>query len=254
MPRANADQVCASEVRGVVSAADEAGFSSRPVVSHRFDNLGADGAPARLGIMGGTFDPVHIGHLACAEQAREAFGLDAVAFIPAGMPAFKLKRHVTSAEQRLRMCQLAVASNPAFDVSRIEIDRPGVTYTADTLRQLRAHYPKNVSLYFITGADAVCSILKWRESAAIADLADLIAVTRPGYVLTEEQRATIEQAGNFRIHLLETTGLAVSSSDLRARVAAGKSIRYLTMQRVLDYIHEHRLYVSGAQDKEAVQR
>ena len=152
------------------------------------------------------------------------------------------------------MCQLAVESNPAFDVSRIEIDRPGVTYTADTLRQLRAHYPKNVSLYFITGADAVCSILKWRESAAIADLADLIAVTRPGYVLTEEQRATIEQAGNFRIHLLETTGLAVSSSDLRARVAAGKSIRYLTMQRVLDYIHEHRLYVSGAQDKEAVQR
>lgn len=254
MPRVNAGQVCASELRGVVSAADEAGFSSRLVVSHRFDNLGADGAPARLGIMGGTFDPVHIGHLACAEQAREAFDLDAVVFIPAGMPTFKLKRHVTSAEQRLRMCQLAVESNPAFDVSRIEIDRPGVTYTADTLRQLRAHYPKNVSLYFITGADAVCSILKWRESAAIADLADLIAVTRPGYVLTEEQRATIEQAGNFRIHLLETTGLAVSSSDLRARVAAGKSIRYLTMQRVLDYIHEHRLYVSGAQDKETVQR
>ena len=254
MPRVNAGQVCASEVRGVVSAADEAGFSSKPVVCQRFDNLGADGAPARLGVMGGTFDPVHIGHLACAEQAREAFSLDAVVFIPAGMPAFKLKRHVTSAERRLRMCQLAVASNPAFDVSRIEIDRPGVTYTADTLRQLRAHYPKNVSLHFITGADAVCSILKWRESAAIADLADLIAVTRPGYVLTEEQRATIEQAGNFRIHLLETTGLAVSSSDLRARVAAGKSIRYLTMQRVLDYIHEHRLYVSDAQDKEAVQR
>ena len=241
-------------MRDVVSAADEAGFSGKPVVSHRFDNLGADGSRARLGIMGGTFDPVHIGHLACAEQAREAFSLDAVVFIPAGMPAFKLKRHVASAEQRLRMCQLAVESNPAFDVSRIEIDRPGVTYTADTLRQLRVHYPKNVSLYFITGADAVCSILKWRESAAIADLADLIAVTRPGYVLTEEQRAAIEQAGNFRIHLLETTGLAVSSSDLRARVAAGKSIRYLTMQRVLDYIHEHRLYVSGAQDKEAVQR
>lgn len=234
------------------ATADVLRASSKPVVCERFDNLGADGAPARLGIMGGTFDPVHIGHLACAEQAREAFDLDAVVFIPAGMPAFKLKRHVTCAEQRFEMCRLATASNPAFDVSRVEIDRPGVTYTADTLRQLRAHYPQNVSLFFITGADAVCSILKWRESAAIADLADLIAVTRPGYVLTEEQRQTIEQAGNFRIHLLEATGLAVSSSDLRARVAAGKSIRYLTMQRVLDYIHEHRLYESGATDKEAM--
>lgn len=225
----------------------EPGQPPVPVVCERFDSLGASGKSARLGIMGGTFDPIHIGHLACAEQAREAYNLDAVVFIPAGKPAFKLKRNVTDAEQRFRMCQLAVESNPAFDVSRVEIDRPGVTYTADTLRQLRAHYPKNVQLFFITGADAVCSILKWRESAAIADLADLIAVTRPGYVLTEEQRTTIEQAGNFRIHLLEATGLAVSSSDLRARVAAGKSIRYLTMQRVLDYIHEHHLYESGAQ-------
>lgn len=239
---------------GAVSAGVGDGASSaegcdvaRRAALGRFENFGRDGHPCRLGIMGGTFDPIHIGHLACAEQAREAFGLDAVVFIPAGKPAFKLKRNVTNAEQRFRMCQLAVESNPAFDVSRVEIDRPGVTYTADTLRELRAHYPQNVQLFFITGADAVCSILKWRESAAIADLADLIAVTRPGYVLTEEQRQTIEQAGNFRIHLLEATGLAVSSSDLRARVAAGKSIRYLTMQRVLDYIHEQQLYKSGAQ-------
>lgn len=216
----------------------------RPVrVCGRFDDLGADGRPARLGIMGGTFDPIHIGHLACAEQAREAFSLDAVVFIPAGMPAFKLKRHVTPAEHRLAMCKLAVESNPAFDVSRIEIDRPGVTYTADTLRELRGHYPGNVELFFITGADAVCSILKWRESKVIADLASLIAVTRPGYALTEQQRALIERSGAFRIHTLEATGLAVSSSDLRSRVAAGKSIRYLTMQRVFDYIAEQQLYV-----------
>ena len=200
----------------------------------------------RIGIMGGTFDPIHIGHLACAEQAREAFGLDAVVFIPAGKPAFKLKRDVTPAEQRFEMCRLAVRGNPAFDVSRIEIDRPGVTYTADTLRELREHYPGNVSLFFITGADAVCSILKWRESAAIASMAELIAATRPGYALSEETRLTIEQSGNFRIHMLETTGLAVSSSDLRARVRAGRSIRYLVMQRVLDYIAVHGLYAPEA--------
>lgn len=222
-----------------------------PVVCERFDNLGADGRPVRLGIMGGTFDPIHIGHLACAEQAREAFGLDAVVFIPAGKPAFKLKRDVTPAEQRFEMCRLAVRGNPAFDVSRIEIDRPGVTYTADTLRELREHYPGNVSLFFITGADAVCSILKWRESAAIASMAELIAATRPGYALSEEARLTIEQSGNFRIHMLETTGLAVSSSDLRARVHSGRSIRYLTMQQVLDYIAGHGLY-GWKQDRKAV--
>lgn len=231
--------------------AGRAGACPAPVICERFDDLGADGRPVRLGIMGGTFDPIHIGHLACAEQAREAFGLDAVVFIPAGKPAFKLKRDVTPAEQRFDMCRLAVRGNPAFDVSRIEIDRPGVTYTADTLRQLREHYPGNVSLFFITGADAVCSILKWRESAAIASMAELIAATRPGYALSEETRLTIEQSGNFRIHMLETTGLAVSSSDLRARVHSGRSIRYLTMQQVLDYIAGHGLY-GWKQDRKAV--
>lgn len=225
---------------GVGAGCEQAAVA--PVVCERFDDLGADGRPVRLGIMGGTFDPIHIGHLACAEQAREAFGLDAVVFIPAGKPAFKLKRDVTPAEQRFEMCRLAVQGNPAFDVSRIEIDRPGVTYTADTLRQLREHYPGNVALFFIMGADAVCSILKWRESAAIASMAELIAATRPGYALSEETRLTIERSGNFRIHMLEATGLAVSSSYLRARVQAGLSIRYLTVQRVLDYIAAHGLY------------
>ena len=211
-------------------------------ICERFDDLGADGRPARLGIMGGTFDPIHIGHLACAEQAREAFGLDAVVFIPAGNPVFKKDRAVTPAADRLEMCRLATRSNPAFDVSAIEIERGGDTYTVDTLRQLRAHYPDNVELRFITGADAVASIVAWRESAAIADLARLIAVTRPGYALSEERRAFIEGRGNFAVDYLEVTSLAVSSSDLRRRVAAGASIRYLTMQRVFDYIREKRLY------------
>ena len=211
-------------------------------ICERFDDLGADGRPARLGIMGGTFDPIHIGHLACAEQAREAFELAAVVFIPAGNPVFKKDRAVTPAGMRLAMCRLAVASNPAFDVSAVEVERGGDTYTVDTLRQLRAHYPDNVELRFITGADAVASIVAWRESAAIADLARLIAVTRPGYALSDERRALIEGRGNFAVDYLEITSLAVSSSDLRRRVAAGASIRYLTMQRVFDYIREKRLY------------
>lgn len=215
---------------------------ARPVVSRRFDGLGADGRPRRLGIMGGTFDPIHIGHLACAEQAREAFGLDAVVFVVAGRPAFKQDRRITPAAERLAMCAAAVASNPHFDVSNIEVDREGVTYTADTLRQLRAHYPDNVELWFITGADAVCSILKWRESEVVARLAHIVAVTRPGWELTGEQRRVIEERGAFRVHTLQATGLAVSSTDLRQRVAQGRSIRYLTMQRVLDYISEHGLY------------
>ncbi len=215
------------------------------VVSDRFDDLGKDGAPCRLGIMGGTFDPIHIGHLACAEQAREAYGLDAVVFIPAGNPVFKRDRAITPASMRLAMCRAAVESNPAFDVSAIEVDRGGDTYTVDTLRQLRAHYPDNVELCFITGADAVLSIVKWRESAAIAGLARLIAVTRPGYVLTREKRAEIESRGIFDIDYLEVTALALSSSDLRRRVAMGRSIRYLTMLCVCEYIDEHGLYREG---------
>lgn len=220
----------------------ELGGEGRFSVCARFDALGFDGTPARLGIMGGTFDPIHIGHLAVAEQAREAMGLDAVVFIPTGHPVFKRDRPVSSAADRLEMCRLAVEGNPFFDTSDIEIRRGGDTYTVDTLRQLRSHYPSNVELWFITGADAVASIVKWRESAAIAGLAKLIAVTRPGFPLTEAMRIEISSAGNFDVRYMEATALSVSSSDLRARVAAGRSIRYLTMARVCDYIREHRLY------------
>ena len=146
--------------------------------------------------------------------------------------------------------RIATRSNPAFDVSPLESGRGGDTYTVDTLRQLRAHYPDNVELRFITGADAVYHIVQWRESAAIADLARLIAVTRPGYVLSEERRAFIAENGNFDIDYLEVTALAISSSDLRQRLAAGKSIRYLTMQGVLDYIQERGLYHTGERDDE----
>ncbi|MEG0323215.1 MAG: nicotinate-nucleotide adenylyltransferase [Raoultibacter sp.] len=214
------------------------------VVSERFDSLGLEDPSRtyRLGIMGGTFDPIHIGHLACADQARETFNLDAVIFVPAGNPVFKKDKQVTPAAERLEMCRLAVESNPAFDASALEIDRGGDTYTVDTLRQLRAHYPDNVELYFITGADAVFSIVKWRESSEIARLAKLIAVTRPGYAMSEEKKRYLAEQTDFSVTYTEVTALSISSSDLRKRVAEGKSIRYLTMQRVLDYVKSHGLY------------
>lgn len=213
-----------------------------PVVSARFDDLGADGAPARLGIMGGTFDPIHIGHLACAEQAREAFGLDAVVFIPTGVPAFKRDRAVTPAPDRLAMCRLAVLPNRHFDVSSLEIDRPGVTYAVDTVRALRAHFPANVELFFITGADSILSIARWRESAAVASLTRFIAVTRPGYVVTDAFKAELASLGDYDVSYLEVTALAISSSALRERVHDGFSLRYLTTLPVCDYIYRHGLY------------
>ncbi|MEG0477167.1 MAG: nicotinate-nucleotide adenylyltransferase [Raoultibacter sp.] len=216
-------------------------------VCERFASLGASDPTKtyRLGIMGGTFDPIHIGHLACAEQARDTFDLDAVIFVPAGNPVFKKNQIITPAAQRLEMCRLAVRSNPSFDVSDIEIRRPGDTYTVDTLRELRAYYPPNVELYFITGADAVFSIVRWRESAAIAGLARLIAVTRPGYALSQEKRDYLAQNSAFSVTYAEVTALALSSSDIRQRVREKRSIRYLTMQSVFDYIHEKGLYLSG---------
>lgn len=220
------------------------GQGADPVICPRFDRLGQDGIPVRLGIMGGTFDPIHIGHLAVAEQAREAFGLAGVVFIPAGVPVFKLNRRVAPAKDRLEMCRRAVAGNPCFDVSGIEVRRAGNTYTVDTLRQMRAHYPVNVELCFIIGADALAGITKWREGGEVARLARIIAVTRPGFALNEGVRAQVEGAG-FRVEYLQATALSVSSSQLREMLEQGRSIRYLTPDSVFDCIRERGLYGFG---------
>lgn len=197
-------------------------------VSERFDSLGAAGAPVRLGLMGGTFDPIHLGHLRVAEEMREALELDAVLFIPTGAPVFKRDQHVTDAETRFAQVREAVASNPHFDASRIEIDREGDTFTIDTLRQLREHYPDNVELYFIVGSDSAATVGKWRGCAEIAELAHLaVAVGRPGSADADTLQQVIMEAAPFKLHLVRVSILEISSSDIRRRLAEGKSARYL---------------------------
>lgn len=209
--------------------------------------LGQDpGRRYRLGIMGGTFDPVHNGHLVAAEQAYDDLGLDLVVFMPAGSPAFKQDKRVTPAGDRFAMTLLATADNPHFVASRFEVDRAGVTYTAETLARLRALYPANVDFYFITGADAISEIVAWRDADKIARLAHLVGATRPGYDLDAAWEA-IEASGiDFDVTYLAVPALAISSSYLRERVGAGQSLRYLTPDAVTGYAHKHGLY--GASD------
>ena len=213
--------------------------------------LGADpDRTYRLGIMGGTFDPIHNGHLVAAEQALGDLNLDIVVFMPAGSPAFKQDKRVTMGEDRYAMTLLAVADNPRFTASRFEVDRPGVTYTAETLSYLRDLYPSNVELFFITGADAVIDIVSWRDSQVIADLATVVAATRPGYDLEAAQAAIDASGMGFMVVYLEVPALAISSSYLRERVKAHQSLRYLTRDTVIGYIEKRNIY--GEDDLEEV--
>lgn len=220
--------------------------SGDPVrVSPRFDRLGFDDPDAsfRLGIMGGTFDPIHVGHLACAEQVADRFGLDGVVFMPTGDPWMKHGSPVTAAELRYEMVHLAIEGNARFDASRLEIDRPGRTYTVDTLRELRAHFPENVELFFVSGADALFRILEWRHADELGRLAHLVGVTRPGFEVTDSRRRYMRtHAGIFRVSEVEVTALSISSTDLRRMVSEGRSVRYLVPREVFDFIRDRGLY------------
>ena len=195
------------------------------------------GTLARLGIMGGTFDPPHLGHLACAEEALEAANLDAVLLVPTGRPAFKQDRLVTAGEVRLAMVAAAVAGNPAFAVSALEEERPGVTYAVDTLRELLP----GVELVFIVGADAALTLPRWRKSAELAHLAAFAAATRPGFELGEQALRDLRERG-FDVRPFAVPGLDISSSGLRRRVYAGRTIRYLVPEDVRKIIEEESLY------------
>jgi nicotinate-nucleotide adenylyltransferase len=197
------------------------------------------GVGRRLGVMGGTFDPIHYGHLVTAEEALSQFSLDEVVFVPTGRPWMKEERDVSPAEDRYLMTVIATASNPRFRVSRVEIDRDGPTYTVDTLRDLAAANP-DAELYFITGADAIFEIFDWKDPDEVLMLAHFIAATRPGYDLRRfEERATTRQPN---VNAMNVPALAISSTDVRERVREGRPIRYLLPEGVKSYIEKAALY------------
>ncbi|MBE3586180.1 nicotinate-nucleotide adenylyltransferase [Desulfofundulus thermocisternus] len=197
----------------------------------------------RLGIMGGTFDPIHYGHLVAAEGARHAFQLEKVIFIPAGRPPHKTGRKITDAHHRWIMTELAVASNPYFDTSTIEVDRPGYSYTIDTVREMRGLYP-GAEIFFITGADAVLEILSWKNVNELLEMCWFVAATRPGYPLGNLKRrlAGINPEHVKRIIPMEVPALAISSTEIRARVREGRPIKYLLPEPVEAYILNRGLY------------
>jgi nicotinate-nucleotide adenylyltransferase len=189
----------------------------------------------RLGVMGGTFDPIHHGHLVAASEVATRFHLDEVVFVPTGQPWQKSHQRVSPAEDRYLMTVIATASNPQFSVSRIDIDRGGRTYTIDTLRDLRAESP-DTDLFFITGADALAQILGWRDADELFSLAHFIGVTRPGHALTDPG---LPDGG---VSLVEVPALSISSTDCRARVRQGDPVWYLVPDGVVRYINKRGLY------------
>jgi nicotinate-nucleotide adenylyltransferase len=193
----------------------------------------------RLGVMGGTFDPIHYGHLVTAEEAVVQFQLDTVVFVPTGQPWMKAHREVSPAEERYLMTVVATASNPRFTVSRIEIDRDGPTYTVETLRQLANEQP-DAELYFITGADAILEIVQWKDPDEALSLAHFIAATRPGHDLSRLEAAAAEHRP--RVSVMKIPALAISSSDIRQRVHEGRAIRYLLPEGVKSFIEKAGLY------------
>jgi nicotinate-nucleotide adenylyltransferase len=193
----------------------------------------------RIGIMGGTFDPIHNGHLVAASEVTSRFLLDEVVFVPTGQPWQKADYEVSAAEDRYLMTVIATASNPRFHVSRVDIDRAGPTYTVDTLRDLRAVYGPKVDMFFITGADALDKILSWKDADQIFDLAHLIGVTRPGFVLSDAHLPAAT------VSLVQVPAMAISSTDCRRRVAEGQPVWYLVPDGVVQYIAKRQLYRSG---------
>lgn len=199
----------------------------------------------RLGLFGGTFDPVHYGHLLLAESCREQCRLDAVWFLPAAVPPHKRARELTPAAARIEMLELAIAGHPAFSVSRYEADRGGVNYTADTLAHFRREDPEG-ELFFLLGADMLHDLPNWREPARVCELATAIVVRRSGADPVDfdwlSQVLSAEAIDRIRRHQVEMPEIGISSTEIRRRAAAGRSIRYQTPRAVEKYIETHRLY------------
>ena len=197
------------------------------------------GERLRLGVMGGTFDPIHHGHLVAASEVQSVFDLDEVVFVPTGQPWQKHVGEVSPPEHRYLMTVIATASNPRFTVSRVDVDRPGPTYTIDTLRDLKEQRG-DVEMFFITGADALAQILSWKDVDELWSLAHFVGVTRPGHHLSG---TGLPEEG---VSLLEVPAMAISSTDCRARVAAGEPVWYLVPDGVVQYIGKYALYRGGS--------
>ncbi len=190
----------------------------------------------RVGIMGGTFDPIHHGHLVAASEVQAWFALDEVVFVPTGQPWQKRESPVSAAEDRYLMTVIATASNPRFSVSRVDIDRAGPTYTVDTLRDLHTQFGGDVELYFITGADALAKILTWRDADELFELAHFVGCTRPGHTLSTEGLP------GDKVTLVEIPALAISSTECRERARAGQPIWYLVPDGIVQYVSKRGLY------------
>lgn len=199
--------------------------------------------PRRVGVMGGTFDPIHHGHLVAASEVQAWFDLDEVVFVPTGDPWQKSDRAVTTAEHRYLMTVIATAANPRFTVSRVDIDRDGPTYTRDTLRDLRTAMP-DAELYFITGADALADIFTWRDPDELFELARFVGCTRPGYTMDADVLAALPAE---RVTMVEIPALAISSTACRERARAGEPVWYLVPDGVVQYISKHHLYPKDSQ-------
>jgi nicotinate-nucleotide adenylyltransferase len=198
--------------------------------------LAGDREERRLGIMGGTFDPIHNGHLVAASEVAHLFSLDEVVFVPTGQPWLKSEQKVTAAEDRYLMTVIATASNPRFSVSRIDIERSGPTYTIDTLRDVREIHPPETELFFITGADALAQMLGWRDMEELFGLAHFVGCTRPGHQLSDPGLP------NGQVSLVEVPALAISSTECRQRVRSGEPIWYLVPDGIVQYINKRGLY------------
>ncbi len=201
----------------------------------------------RIGIMGGTFDPIHFGHLVLAETVRESMKLDRILFIPTGDPPHKQDQSVTSAEQRMEMVELAIGDNPDFLCSDMEVERQGYSYTVDTLERLREEYGDGCQLFFITGADAIIEILSWKNVERISELCTFVAAARPG---TDREKLSdfMEDLPGYlhnKVHVTQVPALQISSTAIREKSAAGKTIRYLLPANVERYILENGLYGAG---------
>jgi nicotinate-nucleotide adenylyltransferase len=198
--------------------------------------------------MGGTFDPIHHGHLVAASEVQAWFDLDEVVFVPTGDPWQKSDRVVSAAEHRYLMTVIATASNPRFWVSRVDIDRDGPTYTIDTLRELHAELAR-CELFFITGADALADIFTWRDADELFELARFVGCTRPGYAMDPDALAKIPAD---RVTMVEIPALAISSTDCRSRTGRGEPVWYLVPDGVVQYIAKHDLYLPHDSDADGV--